>query len=115
MFAGIEQFADQFSFGIQTNATLLDDQALAFIKRHEISVGISLDAHQAANANKTRRNWHGKGYFDKLVSVLEKLAGYPGVFTGGHYRGNIITGMACFPGSQVAVVEIQISNQGAVV
>ena len=77
VFAGIEQFADQFSFGIQTNATLLDDQALDFIKRHEISVGISLDAHQAAIANKNRRNWHGKGYFDKLVSVLEKLAGYP--------------------------------------
>ena len=77
VFAGIEQFSNQFSFGIQTNATLLDDQALDFIKRNEISVGISLDAHQAAIANKNRRNWHGKGYFDKLVAVLEKLAGYP--------------------------------------
>jgi uncharacterized protein len=77
IFASIEQFSDRFSFGIQTNATLLDNQDLDFIKRHEISVGISLDAHTAAIANKTRRNWQGKGYFEKLISVLEKLAGYP--------------------------------------
>lgn len=77
VFSGIERFADRFSFGIQTNATLLDDEALEFIRRHEISLGISLDAHQAAIANKNRRNWHGEGSFNKLVAVLEKLAGYP--------------------------------------
>ena len=31
VFAGIEQFADDFRFGIQTNATLLDDSAIEFL------------------------------------------------------------------------------------
>ncbi len=77
VFTGIERFADRFSFGIQTNATLLDDEALKFIMRHEISLGISLDAHRAAIADKNRRNWQGMGAFNKLAAVLKKLAGYP--------------------------------------
>jgi uncharacterized protein len=77
VFKGIEQFVHQFSFGIQTNATLLDDEALEFIRCHEISVGISLDAHQAAISDQTRKNWQGTGFFKKLVTVLERLAGYP--------------------------------------
>ncbi len=43
VFAGIEQFANDFRFGIQTNATLLDDAAIAFLREHEVSIGISLD------------------------------------------------------------------------
>ena len=45
VFAGIEQYAGDFRFGIQTNATLLDDAAIAFLRRHQVSVGISWTRH----------------------------------------------------------------------
>ena len=32
VFAGIERFGKDFTFGVQTNATLLDDEAIAFLK-----------------------------------------------------------------------------------
>ena len=35
VFAGIEKFADDFRFGIQTNATLLDDQSVEFLRSRE--------------------------------------------------------------------------------
>ena len=56
VFAGIEQFGDDFRFGVQTNATLLDDSAIDFLREHDVSIGISLDAPTAAIADRTRRN-----------------------------------------------------------
>ena len=41
VFAVIEAFSPRFRFGIQTNATLLDDTALQFIRDREVSLGIS--------------------------------------------------------------------------
>ena len=35
VFAGIEQYGDDFRFGIQTNATLLDDAAVEFLRGRE--------------------------------------------------------------------------------
>ena len=76
VFAGIERFQNDFIFGIQTNATLLDDEAIAFLKDHEVGIGISLDAPTAEAANLTRKNWHGAGAFDQVVRVIDKLASY---------------------------------------
>ena len=59
VFAGIEQYANDFRFGIQTNATLLDDSAIAFLRDRDVSIGISLDAPTAAIADRTRSNWEG--------------------------------------------------------
>jgi uncharacterized protein len=76
VFYVIEQYADDFMFGIQTNATLLDKEAIDFVKRHELSIGVSLDGHVAEIANKTRKNWAGTGVYDQVVQTMENLAGY---------------------------------------
>jgi len=77
IFPAMEKYAHRFRFGIQTNATLLDDEALAFIRSREISLGISLDAHLPEINDRTRRTWGSKGVFGPVSQVLEKLAGYP--------------------------------------
>jgi uncharacterized protein len=78
VFAGIEQYADDFRFGIQTNATLLDDSAIAFLRDRDVSIGISLDASTAAIADRTRTNWEGVGVYDQVIDAMNRLKGYPG-------------------------------------
>jgi uncharacterized protein len=77
VFAGIEKYSDAFRFGIQTNATLLDDEAIAFLRRHEVSIGISLDAPTAVIADRTRANWEGHGVYRQVIEAMERLKGYP--------------------------------------
>jgi uncharacterized protein len=77
IFAGIDQYKDDFFFGIQTNGTLLDDAAIAFITDRGIGLGLSLDGHTEAIANSTRKNWGGDGCFGKVTGTLERLKGYP--------------------------------------
>lgn len=77
VFAGIEAFDRDFRFGIQTNASLLDAEAASFIRRHKVGVGISLDGHSAAVANRARRTWGGQGGFDKALAAIDVLADYP--------------------------------------
>jgi len=78
IFAGIEAFGDRFRFGVQTNATLLDDGAVAFLTAHGVGIGLSLDAPVAAIANRTRRRWNGQGVFNGTLDAIERLDGYPG-------------------------------------
>jgi uncharacterized protein len=78
VFAGIERYADDFRFGVQTNATLLDDSAIAFLRDHDVSVGISLDAPTAAIADRTRNNWEGQGVYAQVIDAMKRLKGYPG-------------------------------------
>ncbi len=78
VFAGIEQYSKDFRFGVQTNATLLDDEAVEFLTSRDVSIGISLDAPTAAIANKSRRNWDEKGVYDKVIEAMERLKGYHG-------------------------------------
>jgi uncharacterized protein len=77
VFAGIERYADDFRFGIQTNATLLDDSAVAFLREHGASIGISLDAPTAAVADRTRANWEGRGVHAQVLEAMGRLRGYP--------------------------------------
>jgi len=76
VFAGIEQYGDDFRFGVQTNATLLDDDAVEFLTSRQVSVGISLDAATAAIANRTRKNWAGEGIFHQVLDAMDRLRGY---------------------------------------
>ena len=78
MFAGIEAFADRFRFGVQTNATMLDDKAIAFLTGHGVGIGLSLDGPVPEIADRTRRRWSGEGVYDAVVSAIERLKGYPG-------------------------------------
>jgi len=77
VFAGIDRFRDRFHFGVQTNATLLDAEAIEFLTSRGVGIGISLDAPTAALADRTRKNWAGTGAFDRVVEVLDRLAAYP--------------------------------------
>ena len=76
LFAGIERFEGDFRFGVQTNATLLDDEAVEFFRRHGVSVGISLDAASPAIADRTRKTWTGEGVYDQVVEAMARLDGY---------------------------------------
>ncbi len=78
IFAGIELFGDRFRFGVQTNATLLDDEAVSFLTSRGVGIGLSLDGPIAAVADRTRRRWSGNGVFDHVVRAIEKLDGYQG-------------------------------------
>ena len=76
VFAGIEQYGKCFRFGIQTNGTLLDDEAVVFLTARGVSIGLSLDAPTAAAAGRTRKNWAGTGVFRQVREAMERLRGY---------------------------------------
>jgi len=76
IFSAIDRFGNDFNFGIQTNATLLDDCAIEHLRSKHISIGLSLDGHAARIADRLRKTWDGAGVFNKVVNVIEQLRGY---------------------------------------
>jgi uncharacterized protein len=76
VFHTIEQFKNDFDFGIQTNATLLDDEAIQFIITNKVGLGISLDGYNTDTADVIRKDWHGKGYFYDIQKIISKLNDY---------------------------------------
>ncbi|MBI5419716.1 MAG: peptide-modifying radical SAM enzyme CbpB [Deltaproteobacteria bacterium] len=77
VFAGIEEYRDDFRFGVQTNGTLLDDEAIGFLASRKVGIGLSLDGHLDKVADRTRKTWGGEGTFRIVAGALEKLKGYP--------------------------------------
>jgi len=77
LFAAIEEYEDHFSFGIQTNGTLMDDEAIQFLTSRGIGIGLSLDGHAGKIADRSRKTWTGDGVFKKVIHNLERLKGYP--------------------------------------
>ncbi len=77
LFAGLEQFQNDFRFGIQTNGTLLDDADLEFLTSRGIAIGLSLDADLETTSTQTRKTWDGASVYDKVLASMEKLRGYP--------------------------------------
>jgi uncharacterized protein len=78
VFAGIEQYKNDFRFGVQTNATLLEDAAVEFLAARDVSIGISLDAPTALVADRTRKNWDGQGVYRQVLDAMDRLKGYHG-------------------------------------
>jgi len=78
VFVGIEEYGKDFLFGIQTNATLLDDAAVEFLTSRKVSIGISLDAPTAQIADRTRKNWENQGTFKQVLDAMKRLNGYEG-------------------------------------
>ncbi|OIQ98979.1 anaerobic sulfatase-maturating enzyme [mine drainage metagenome] len=76
VFAAIDEFADDFTFGLQTNGTLLDSAAVDFLTARKVSIGLSLDGPFASITDATRRTWGGKSVHDKVLSAMKKLKGY---------------------------------------
>jgi uncharacterized protein len=76
VFAAIEAFGDDFAFGIQTNGTLLDREAVDFLTSRNVSIGLSLDGPGAGITDATRLTWGGKSVHDKVLKAMDALRGY---------------------------------------
>lgn len=77
VFRAISEYTSVFDFGIQTNATLLEEQDYEFLTSNSVALGISLDGHTALVANRHRRNWAGAGVFDKVERIMDRWKEYP--------------------------------------
>lgn len=77
LFAAIDQFKDDYIFGVQTNATLLDDAAIRFLADRKVSIGLSLDGPLADTTDATRLTFGGKSVHDKVLRAMDALRGYP--------------------------------------
>lgn len=77
IFKAIETYTNNFEFGIQTNATLLENGDIPFLLSHKVVIGISLDGHTSLIADRCRRDWAGNGVFKKVLKVLEMCQNYP--------------------------------------
>lgn len=76
VFAAIDRFADDFVFGLQTNGSLLDAEAIEFLTCRRISLGLSLDGPVAEIADRTRHTRGGRGVYGRVTETLEALRGY---------------------------------------
>ncbi len=79
VFEAIKRFNKQFKFGIQTNATLIKDEDVEFLKKYRVGVGISLDSSSSSVNNRLRRTWNSDGNFRKAVKAIEMFDGYEGL------------------------------------
>lgn len=76
IFDAIEEFEDLLYFGIQTNGTLLREDDVEFLKKHSVSVGISLDSSYPETHDSLRKTWNGNGTFEKVVEAIDWFDGY---------------------------------------
>lgn len=79
VFSAIRENQDRFSFGLQTDGTLLTDEDVEFLKEMRVSVGISLDSYDPEVQYYLRRAPGGRAAFDRTVHAIEAFAGYPGL------------------------------------
>ena len=61
-----------FSFGVVTNGTLLDDEKIKFISDHSFNVLISLDGIGKHN-DKIRHTFDGTGTYDIVINNIKKI------------------------------------------
>ncbi|RXK84938.1 radical SAM protein [Chlorobaculum sp. 24CR] len=61
-----------FSFALQSNGTLFNEEILATLKKYEITVGITIDG-PASQHDLTRPFKNGEGSFAAITSNLERL------------------------------------------
>ncbi|BAL26456.1 peptide-modifying radical SAM enzyme CbpB [Azoarcus sp. KH32C] len=76
LFEAIDQFKDDYVFGVQTNATLLDDKAIRFLAERNVSIGLSLDGPLAQTTDATRLTFSGSSVHDKVLRAMDALQGY---------------------------------------
>ncbi|RZN38538.1 MAG: peptide-modifying radical SAM enzyme CbpB [Methanophagales archaeon ANME-1-THS] len=76
IYDAIEEFEDRLYFGIQTNGTLFREDDVEFLKKHGVSVGLSLDSPYPEIHNSMRKNRDGRGTFEKVVEAIEWFDGY---------------------------------------
>lgn len=79
LFHSIAKFSDRLYFGIQTNALLLEREDVKFIKKHNVSIGISIDAADKVTNNALRISRSGPGNFKKASLALDWFRNYKGL------------------------------------
>jgi len=76
LFAAIDAFHEDYVFGVQTNATLLDEAAIRFLTDRHVSIGLSLDGPLPEVTDATRATWAGKSVHAKVLEAMDRLRGY---------------------------------------
>jgi len=79
IFDAIERFSDRMRFGLQTNATLLEKEDVAFLMEKRVSVGISLDSSSREENQLTRVMEGNNNAHQAAISALKWFDGYRGV------------------------------------
>lgn len=67
-----EPFKDKLILSIQTNATLIDDEKALFLKKHNVSVGVSIDGTREFH-DCTRPFANGTGSFSQVMKGIRVL------------------------------------------
>src|SRR5207253_80463 len=65
-------FNRSFTYTVQTNATLINDEWIRLFKRHGVVVGVSIDG-PAFIHDHHRRDGHGTGTHGKVMAGVAKL------------------------------------------
>ena len=68
----VEKLKDRVSLGMQTNATLVSDEWIEVLKRHDLRVGVSLDGPPELH-DLVRIDHAGRGSYSQTVQGLQKL------------------------------------------
>lgn len=79
IFDAIKEYNNEFKFGLQTNATLLERKDVAFLKRFQVGVGISLDSYSKKINNRLRPIDGKGGNFHAATRAIEWFDGYAGM------------------------------------
>ena len=68
----VEKLKDRVSLGMQTNGTLVNDEWIEVLKRHNLRVGVSLDGPPEIH-DLSRFDHAGRGSYSQTVQGLRKL------------------------------------------
>ncbi len=101
IFKAMDEF--DFSYGIQTNATMLDEGDAEFLMEKKASVGISLDSPY----RETNDYLRGKGQYDAVMRAFEYFEGYGNlnvIMTVNRYNYQHLPAMVDFLAGKVGVI-----------
>jgi uncharacterized protein len=79
IFESIEDFSDKIIFGLQTNATLMNQDDAAFLMKKRVSVGISFDSLDSLRNSELRPMVGEKNAYDAVMDALRWFSGYKGM------------------------------------
>ena len=79
IFAAIRKYSQEFKFGLQTNASLLKKEDVAFLKKFQVGVGISLDYYLPQINNRLRPLDNKSGNFNAALQAIDWFDGYEGL------------------------------------
>ncbi len=85
----LQQYGEiNFSFGLNTNLTLMTDEIAEFLTRHKFDISISIDGYSTSH-DRTRVYHDGKGSFQDVLKGLEILRKYQGESPTRSFQGTI--------------------------